>query len=324
MPPLAGAAVDGRRHDRRPDPVDAARRTKLEPAGHRSRRRRARLAAPGLVSDRFRIRRLRLVGSRRPLLGTAERYMERYRPLHRTEHGAALLLALCRWPRSFWRASRASSRIATSAISSVALLVAIVYALGWYTPVFAAMHAYLPGVDLYRRPADAVFLVGFLASILSGYALHRLLTDADHHPRSAGRRHCHFIPVAAFLALLALACRFRQSSKTHGRRPRRRQPSSWYRRRSSTTRFSGIGKAGLTPSRIRRLADWRSRVVERAGRSNRAATAKLRRSRSVDPQRDGGIAQGPHHQIAECDAPRQDRARRLWLPLAEREPHPWP
>jgi hypothetical protein len=54
---------------------------------------------------------------------------------------------------------------------------ALLYALGWYTPVFAAIYGLVPGVSLFRRPADAVFLVGGLLAILAGYGAHRMLTD---------------------------------------------------------------------------------------------------------------------------------------------------
>jgi hypothetical protein len=57
---------------------------------------------------------------------------------------------------------------------TIALILMLLYAVGWYTPVFRAMYALLPGVDLYRRPADAVFLIGALLAILAGYAVHRL------------------------------------------------------------------------------------------------------------------------------------------------------
>lgn len=57
---------------------------------------------------------------------------------------------------------------------TVAILVILLYALGWYTPAFRVMYALFPGVDLYRRPADAVFLIGGLFAILAGYAAHRL------------------------------------------------------------------------------------------------------------------------------------------------------
>lgn len=57
-----------------------------------------------------------------------------------------------------------------------ALAVMLLYALGWYTPAFRVMHELLPGVSLYRRPADAVFLVGGMAAIVAGYAAHSLAT----------------------------------------------------------------------------------------------------------------------------------------------------
>ena len=58
-----------------------------------------------------------------------------------------------------------------------AAAVALVYALGWYTPVFRVLYALLPGVDLYRRPSDATFLIGALGAILAGYGAHRLLSE---------------------------------------------------------------------------------------------------------------------------------------------------
>jgi hypothetical protein len=51
---------------------------------------------------------------------------------------------------------------------------ALLYALGWYTPVFRLLYELLPGVSLYRRPADAAFLIGALSAILAGYSTHRL------------------------------------------------------------------------------------------------------------------------------------------------------
>jgi hypothetical protein len=60
---------------------------------------------------------------------------------------------------------------------SVALVLALLYALGWYTPVFRLMFDVMPGVELFRRPSDATFTVGFLIAVISGYLIHRLLTD---------------------------------------------------------------------------------------------------------------------------------------------------
>ncbi|MEJ1761065.1 hypothetical protein SMA67_26350, partial [Escherichia coli] len=54
----------------------------------------------------------------------------------------------------------------------------LVYALGWYTPAFPVLFRWLPGMDLFRRPADATFLMGALMAFLSGYALTGLITAA--------------------------------------------------------------------------------------------------------------------------------------------------
>ncbi len=66
---------------------------------------------------------------------------------------------------------------------SIAALVAILYGVGWYTPVFRAIYEIVPGVTLFRRPADAAFLIGALLAVLGGYLVHRLLGDADRLTR---------------------------------------------------------------------------------------------------------------------------------------------
>lgn len=65
---------------------------------------------------------------------------------------------------------------------SVAALLVLIYALGRYTPGFFLLF-HLPGVDFYRRPADALFVLGALLAILGGYLTHLVLTDAA--PRAA-------------------------------------------------------------------------------------------------------------------------------------------
>jgi hypothetical protein len=70
----------------------------------------------------------------------------------------------------------------------------IVYALGRYTPLFPLLYYYTPGVDLFRRPADATYALGAVAAIISGYLLHRILTDEDR---------LSYRGVAASLAVLA-------------------------------------------------------------------------------------------------------------------------
>ncbi len=58
---------------------------------------------------------------------------------------------------------------------AILLVLALIYALGWYTPVFEWMFDHIPGVKLYRRPADATFLINLALAGLSAYALHRLV-----------------------------------------------------------------------------------------------------------------------------------------------------
>lgn len=64
----------------------------------------------------------------------------------------------------------------------IALGLVLLYALGWYTPAFRAMYA-LPGVDLFRRTADATFIIGLLIAIAAGYLVHRVICDAAPQPR---------------------------------------------------------------------------------------------------------------------------------------------
>jgi hypothetical protein len=59
---------------------------------------------------------------------------------------------------------------------SIMALVAVLFALGRYTPVFYVIFKLVPGIDAFRRPADATFLIGVLCAILTGYVIHRCLT----------------------------------------------------------------------------------------------------------------------------------------------------
>ncbi len=90
-------------------------------------------------------------------------------------------------------------------VVTIALVFALLYGLGWYTPVFKIMHAIVPGVDLYRRPADAVFVIGFFASVLAGYACHCVLNGAPRAIAHWRRALVFAVPVAAFAAMIGLA-----------------------------------------------------------------------------------------------------------------------
>jgi len=61
---------------------------------------------------------------------------------------------------------------------SFALIVLIVYALGRYTPAYRILFDFLPGVSVFRRPADATFLIGAATAIVGGYLVHRFVTGS--------------------------------------------------------------------------------------------------------------------------------------------------
>jgi hypothetical protein len=64
--------------------------------------------------------------------------------------------------------------------------VAVFYALGRYTPAFEFIFDHLPGINLYRRPADATFLINIALAFASGYLVHRYLSEGA--PRLASLR----------------------------------------------------------------------------------------------------------------------------------------
>ncbi len=89
-----------------------------------------------------------------------------------------------------------------------ALAVIVLYALGWFTPFFTFAHIFLPGVNFYRRPADAVFLIGFLGAVLAGYSAHQLLSGRLSHRQLVwGSGLAGAVVVAALVIGLAIAIR---------------------------------------------------------------------------------------------------------------------
>ena len=92
---------------------------------------------------------------------------------------------------------------------SVALVLTSLYALGWYTPFFALAHTFLPGVNLYRRPADAVFLMGFLGAVIAGHGAHLILSETsealDHAALKRGLMCAGSVSTAALAICLAIA-----------------------------------------------------------------------------------------------------------------------
>ena len=88
---------------------------------------------------------------------------------------------------------------------TIAALVVTLYALGGYTPVFRAFYELLPGVKLYRRPADAVFLMGGFASVLAGYVTHRMFTWTLPEPQRWQRMAEIAVVAVAFVFAMSAA-----------------------------------------------------------------------------------------------------------------------
>src|SRR5262249_14120103 len=84
---------------------------------------------------------------------------------------------------------------------SIAAGAVLLYALGWYTPVFRVMYELLPGVTLFRRPADATFVLGALLAIIAGYLVHRWLSGTVPRPTRTQRA----IELAISIALVSMA-----------------------------------------------------------------------------------------------------------------------
>jgi len=58
----------------------------------------------------------------------------------------------------------------------------VLYAIGGFTPVYRVFFEHVPGVDLFRRPADATFMIGALLALVGGYVIHRICTDGRERP----------------------------------------------------------------------------------------------------------------------------------------------
>ena len=84
---------------------------------------------------------------------------------------------------------------------TAALILAVLYAVGKHTPFFRYVFEFVPGMDLYRRPADATFILNFAVAMVSGYLLHRLLRDGSPAWPSRARL---LTAAAGALALVAI------------------------------------------------------------------------------------------------------------------------
>ncbi len=80
---------------------------------------------------------------------------------------------------------------------------AAVYSLGRYTPIFGLAFDWIPGVSLYRRPADATFLMNIALALGAGFLLHRYIEDGPPRPFSELPK--WQAALFAFVAIVAVA-----------------------------------------------------------------------------------------------------------------------
>jgi hypothetical protein len=85
---------------------------------------------------------------------------------------------------------------------AVGVGVLLLYALGTHTPAFAVLFKYLPGVSYFRRPIDAVFLIGTLLAVAAGYLVHLWL--CAHVPLASYRKRASEAVLVAAVLLVAL------------------------------------------------------------------------------------------------------------------------
>ncbi len=82
--------------------------------------------------------------------------------------------------------------------------VAAFYALGWHTPVFRALYEVVPGVSMFRRPADATFVFNLGFAMLAGYGVHWWLAER-HAWQGARSIVAGLLAIATVLIAIAVA-----------------------------------------------------------------------------------------------------------------------
>jgi hypothetical protein len=88
---------------------------------------------------------------------------------------------------------------------TIAAALMLLYALGAYTPAFHLMYDLLPAVALYRRPADATFVLVALIAVIAGYLVHRWLTGTVPPATRLQRALEIACPIVLIAGALALA-----------------------------------------------------------------------------------------------------------------------
>jgi len=88
---------------------------------------------------------------------------------------------------------------------TIAAVLVLLYALGAYTPAFHLIYDLLPAVALYRRPADATFVLVALVAVIAGYLIHRWLIGTVPPATRLQRAFEIACPIVLTVGALALA-----------------------------------------------------------------------------------------------------------------------
>jgi Bacterial membrane protein YfhO len=81
----------------------------------------------------------------------------------------------------------------------------MLYSLGRYTPFFSLVFQTIPGVDRFRRPADALFVACAIGSMAAGYGLHRWLAEPTFRLTALGKGAAAAAFAGIFIAAASLA-----------------------------------------------------------------------------------------------------------------------
>ena len=82
---------------------------------------------------------------------------------------------------------------------AIATLFYLIYSLGRYTPFFGILYDWVPGINLFRRPSDGLFLFGFCIALLTG----ALLEKINITPNTKNQL---WVPLGTLLILISSAC----------------------------------------------------------------------------------------------------------------------
>lgn len=86
---------------------------------------------------------------------------------------------------------------------TVAFFAMVLYALGGFTPLFQVLYDHLPGVKLFRRPADATFMMAALFPLVAAHLIHLVVTG-QIAPASIAQRKREFGLLAVLFCVSGL------------------------------------------------------------------------------------------------------------------------